>query len=213
MIDWQDRLYHDSVLVRFEDGKLNPNATFRALAAFLDLPYTESMTYCSEYGDRRDGEAITKGNAAGFDPVTVYRTYDEFANTAERYYIEYFLRDAYQFYGYDFHYYDGGPVDKAKVDELVDGFTTINAYMRETWQWVYKKIEVKQDGEVIGEEIADAAHDALLENHMRNVDIQRRWIAGVLLDDLRFINKNGQPLRMMPRLELDPALLEQPLYH
>lgn len=213
MIDWQDRLYHDSVLVRFEDGKLNPNATFRALAAFLDLPYTESMTYCSEYGDRRGGEAITKGNAAGFDPVTVYRTYDEFANTAERYYIEYFLRDAYQFYGYDFHYYDGGPVDKAKVDELVDGFTTINAYMRETWQWVYQKIEVKQDGEVIGEEIADAAHNALLENHMRNVDIQRRWIAGVLLDDLRFINKNGQPLRMMPRLELDPALLEQPLYH
>ena len=48
---------------------------------------------------------------------------------------------------------------------------------------------------------------------MRNMDIQRRWIAGVLLDDLRFINKNGQPLRMMPRLELDPALLEQPLYH
>ena len=95
----------------------------------------------------------------------------------------------------------------------MDGFTTINAYMRETWQWVYQKIEVKQDGEVIGEEIADAAHDALLENHMRNMDIQRRWIAGVLLDDLRFINKNGQPLRMMPRLELDPALLEQPLYH
>ena len=42
-------------------------------------------------------------------------------------------------------------MDKAKVDELVDGFTTINAYMRETWQWVYQKIEVKQDGEVIGE--------------------------------------------------------------
>ena len=44
MIDWQDRLYADSVLVRFEDGKLNPKATFTALAAFLDLPYTESMT-------------------------------------------------------------------------------------------------------------------------------------------------------------------------
>ena len=34
MVDWQDRLFQDSVLVRFEDGKLNPKATFTALAAF-----------------------------------------------------------------------------------------------------------------------------------------------------------------------------------
>ena len=39
MIDPDDRLYKDSVLVRFEDGKLNGEATFTALAAFLDLPY------------------------------------------------------------------------------------------------------------------------------------------------------------------------------
>ena len=38
MVDWQDRLYTDSVLVRFEDAKLNPKATFTALAAFLDIP-------------------------------------------------------------------------------------------------------------------------------------------------------------------------------
>ena len=57
MIDWQDRLYMDSVLVRFEDGKLNPKATFTALAAFLDLPYTESMTYCSLKGER-DPESL-----------------------------------------------------------------------------------------------------------------------------------------------------------
>ena len=35
MVDPQDRLYHDSVLVRFEDGKLNPKAVFTALAAIL----------------------------------------------------------------------------------------------------------------------------------------------------------------------------------
>ena len=46
MVDPWDRLYRDSVLVRFEDGKLNPKATFTALAEFLDLPYTQSMTYC-----------------------------------------------------------------------------------------------------------------------------------------------------------------------
>jgi len=34
-----------------------------------------------------------------------------------------------------------------------------------------------------------------------------------LLRGLQFINRNGQPLHMMPLLKLDPALLEQPLYH
>ena len=38
MVDWQDRLFQDSVLVRFEDGKLNPKATFTALAAFWTCP-------------------------------------------------------------------------------------------------------------------------------------------------------------------------------
>ena len=52
LIDPQDRLYADSVLVRFEDAKLNPKATFMALAKFLDLPYTKSMTYCSLFGER-----------------------------------------------------------------------------------------------------------------------------------------------------------------
>lgn len=75
MIDPQDRLYHDSVLVRFEDGKLNPRATFTALAAFLDIPYTESMTYCS--GRTGLNPESLKGNVLGFDTATVYRTYDE----------------------------------------------------------------------------------------------------------------------------------------
>ena len=34
-----------------------------------------------------------------------------------------------------------------------------------------------------------------------------------LLNNRYFINKDGQPLHMMPKLELDPELLEQPLYH
>ncbi len=40
-----------------------------------------------------------------------------------------------------------------------------------------------------------------------------RRIAAFLLRGLRFVNKNGQPLKMMKPLKLDPALLEQPLYH
>ena len=97
MVDWLDRLYADSVLVRFEDAKLNPKATFTALAAFLDLPYTQSMTYCSLNGEV-DPESLA-GNVRGFDPAAVYRTYDEYVNDAERTYIEYFMRDAYEYYG------------------------------------------------------------------------------------------------------------------
>ncbi len=66
LIDPWNRLYRDSVLVRFEDGKLNPRATFTALAEFLDLPYTESMTYCSSRKGI-DPESL-EGNARGFDP-------------------------------------------------------------------------------------------------------------------------------------------------
>ena len=132
MIDPEDRLYKDSILVRFEDGKTNPKATFTALAAFLDLPYTESMTYCSKQGIH-DVETA-EGNVIGFDTATVYRTYDDYATDAERAYIEFCLRDAYEFYGYDFHYYDGGPVDEERVKHWIEGFTNVNEKITISWR-------------------------------------------------------------------------------
>ena len=75
------------------------------------------MTYCSLNGEV-DPESLA-GNVRGFDPAAVYRTYDEYVNDAERTYIEYFLRDAYEYYGYGFQYYDGQPVDEAKAEELI----------------------------------------------------------------------------------------------
>ena len=95
-----DRLYADSRLVRFEDAKLNPTATFTALAQFLDIPYSESMTYCSNKNGR-DPYGV------GFSTAAVYRTYDEFCDPYERKLIEYLLRDVYQAYRYDFEQYDG----------------------------------------------------------------------------------------------------------
>jgi len=211
MIDWQNRLYKDSVLVRFEDGKLNPKATFTALAAFLDIPYTESMTYCSVFGEV-NGESL-EGNDRGFDPAAIYRTYDEYVNDSERYFIEYFLRDTYEFYGYSFHYYDGKPVDEEKVTELIDGFTTIDHYIRETWRKVYQAVEVSLQGERVSSEIEQDVQEKLLESYIKGFHENRLKNAKGLLRGLNFINRRGQPLRMMPKLELDPALLEQPLYH
>ena len=211
MIDPEDRLYRDGVLVRFEDGKLNPKATFTALAAFLDLPYDECMTYCSENGEQSLYSQFFAGN--GFDPESIYRTYDEYINDNERYFIEYFLRDAYEYYGYDFQYYDGAAVDEAKAEELISGFTTIDRYMRETQIGIFKDAEVTQDGVRVSPELEELAHQKLLDDRMAGYHKNRLNSARILLEGLRFVNKRGQPLRMMPRLELDEALLERPLYH
>lgn len=211
MIDPEDRLYRDSVLVRFEDGKLNPKATFTALAAFLDLPYTESMTYCSLLG-KRDPESLP-GNDLGFSTAAIYRTYDDYVNDAERYFIEYLLRDAYEYYGYGFQYYDGATVDEKKLEELIAGFTTMDHYIRESWWKRYQRVEVSRDGERVGPELELEVQKQLLERRLKEFSDNRLRYGKILLQGLEFVNQNGQPLHMMPKLELDPALLEQPLYH
>ena len=211
MIDWQDRLYTDSVLVRFEDGKLNPRATFTALAAFLDLPYTESMTYCSLNGEI-DPESLA-GNDLGFSTAALYRTYDDYTNDAERTYIEYFLRDAYEYYGYGFQYYDGQPVTLERAKEWTDGFSTIDHYIRETWRYIYENASVSIGEKRLEGQAAQQVQDQLLEQQLQAFRQNRERNSEILMRGLRFVNRHGQPLRMMPRLELDPALLEQPLYH
>lgn len=212
MIDPEDRLYKDSVLVRLEDGKLNSKATFTALAAFLDLPYDKCLEVCSAGGvpvSYLGGD----GYAPGFSPETVYRTYDEYVNDDERVFIEYFLRDAYEYYGYGFQYYDGTPVDEPKVEKLISGFTTIDHYMEETWIKLFLGAEVSQDGQRVDAETEKLVQKELAHNYVKQYEANRLNNAKILLEGLRFVNKNGQPLRMMPMLKLDEALLEQPLYH
>ena len=219
MFDPDDRLYKDSVVVRLEDGKLNPKATFTALAAFLDLPYTESMTYCSEKGER-DPHTDWKDYAAGFSLSSVYRTYDDYVNDSERKYIEYFLRDAYAFYGYDFHYYDGGEVTEETIREWVSDFERIDHYIRETWLKLYQSQNytiTTDDPNVSAEEIRKAVKDqipeAMMKRQLEGFRNNRIKNAGIMQQDLRFVNMRGKPLQMTPMLALDPALLENEVYH
>lgn len=208
MAEPQDRLFKDSVLVRFEDGKLNPRATFTALAAFLDIPYTQSLTYCSNRLGLNP-ESL-EGNARGFDPVTVYRTYDDYADDADRALLEYFLRDVYQYYGYEFHYYKGEPVDKAWVERSIDGAQKLNDYIARSVQkmllWAYQKSGKLQGG-------LDVLAQARGEEFVQKLRNNRLRIAELLLKSPIFVSKQGQPLHFMKKLELDPTLLEQPLYH
>lgn len=217
MLDPHERLYKDSILVRFEDGKLNPKATFIALAEFLDLPYTESMTYCSEYGNLNYGGDFSPSDEnrriVGFDKETVYRTYDEYANDAERCLIEYFLRDAYVYYGYGFKYYHGEGMDIERVKELIAGCTTINRLIRDTYRPVLIEQIEKGNAKVPPGKTMEESIEATLDDAEKRMDKERLRTFEVLMNGLNFVNRAGQPLHMMPKLELDPALLEQPLYH
>ena len=197
------------MLVRFEDGKLNPKATFTALAEFLDLPYTESMTYCSTFGER-DPEAL-KGDARGFDLRAVYEAYPDFLGENERYFLEYFLRDAYEAYGYDFQNYDGRPMDEQRVEELADHFGTIDHYIIESLK--YAKLQMKEEDGTSKEDCADdVIRSKYIEKFMEGTRENRLKAGKTLLRGLHFINDHAQELHMMPLLKLDPALLEQPLY-
>lgn len=209
MADPNDRLYRDSIMVRFEDGKLNPTATFTALAEFLDIPYTQSMTYCSSI-DGLNPESIP-GNARGFDPVTVYRTYDEFGNFYERYFLEYFMRDAYEYYGYDFNYYDGAEMTEEKIQELVTKFTTLDGYTEKTMRKALSD-EFKENTDM-NEQEKNQIIEEKIKDELEKYREKRIQMAQVLNQDIRFINKKGQLLNMIPALKLDPELLEQPLYH
>ena len=166
------------------------------------------MTYCS-----MGGVVNPHPETKGFDPAPVYKTYDDYANDAERYYIEYFLRDAYEHYGYSFHYYDGGLVDEEKALALVKGFTTVNHYMRESWWRVFQTAEVSKNGERVDAEVEKTVQEHLFNGYMETFEENRIKNTKILLEGLRLVNPAGQPLRFMQKLEPDPALLEQPLYH
>lgn len=210
MLDPHERLYKDSVLVRFEDGKLNPKATFTALAEFLDIPYTESLTYCSEYGKR---DPVVPGNSVGFGTEALYRTYDDYANDAERCLVEYFMRDAYEYYGYDFMYYHGEEMDIERVKRLIAGCTTINQFIRETYRPVLIEQTEKGYAEVPHGKTLEESVEATLDEAEERMNKERMRAFEVLMNGLNFVNRAGQPLYMMPKLKLDPELLEQPLYH
>ena len=116
-------------------------------------------------------------------------------------------------------------MDEKRAEELIDGFTTMDHYIRDTWAKVYENVvtisggtEDKSEEELekqvqMQDKIQEQVQNQLLEQQMAAFRSSRINNAKILSSGLHFINKNGQPLHMMPKLELDEALLEQPLYH
>ena len=202
-----DRIYHDSVIVRYEDGKLNPKATFTALTEFLDIPYTESMTYCSIDGNR-DPYGMGDSYQRGFFLAPEDR-YDNYLGDTEKRFIETYMRDVYAFYGYRFRYYDGQPVDEdaaaAAYQELPVIDARIVGTMREAWLAEPKEVGLtKEQMEGRAELSAAVFMEANKERRVRAIRI--------LSKRMYFVNERRQPLQMTPMLELDPELLEREVY-
>ena len=166
------------------------------------------MTYCS--GWTGINPESLEGNVRGFDPATVYRTYDDYADDADRAFLEYFLRDAYQAYGYDFHYYHGEPVDETWVQKKIEGFTHLNSFIEKSVRLVIRQGFIEQG---MAPEKADQAGVEHSRKQIEALNGNRLHVAGLLMRQLRFVNQRGQPLCLSRLLELDPALLEQPIYH
>ncbi len=202
MVDRADRLYTDNILVRFEDGKLNPKATFTALCAFLDLPYTESMTVCTEEG---------KPTALGFNASRVYATYPLFSGATEMFLYEYIFRNVYYTYGYDFHFYDGSQFTEAKAKAATSHFFATEYYMRELRRRLYT--EIKKAKGLPSPEVLTAEELKQIDDEVVAQREMRFQTASLLLSGPEFISPRGRPLEMMPMLQLDEDLLEQPLYH
>ena len=67
--------------------------------------------------------------------------------------------------------------------------------------------------ERVAEEMELEVQGKLLESQVKSFRENRVKNSEILMRGLKFVNRHGQPLHMMPKLELDPELLEQPLYH
>ena len=160
----------------------------------------------------RNPESL-EGNDIGFSVAAIYRTNDEFANNSERAFIEFFMRDAYEYYGYDFKYYDGSEIDEERLLEWLNNFTVIDGFMRNTRKKLFESAAADSlKNEVNSTETSEQLATLLMEKYMNKVYENRYNIAKILMRGLNFVNKKGQPLHMMPLLKLDPELLEQPLY-
>ena len=91
--------------------------------------------------------------------------------------------------------------------------TTMDSYIRDTWRKIYSAGKVLVNGKETGETISNSLTEQMLNNRIENIHRNREFIARTMLAGLHFMNKRKQPLSLIPYLEPDPELLENPIYH
>ena len=120
------------------------------------------------------------------------------------------MQDVYKQYGYDFQYYHGEELTEEWLDETLSRCDCLYRKIRETFPQAYEKKREEVSKEM-NAEVKDEVETAL-EERLTQMRENRRRVVRALRKGLQFVNQNGRPLRYMKMLELDPELLEQPLY-
>ena len=98
-----------------------------------------------------------------------------------------------------------------RLKELLDGCTTLDGFIRWSYEEYYRD-KLREKTDLTEEERAERLAKRV-DGHMKIIKKEQLLTARILLEQLHYINRRNQPLRFMEQLELDPALLEQPLYH
>lgn len=107
-------------VVRFEDLKLNPKATFASMGEFLNIPVTQSMFHTTWCGLTANGLSSETKVFEGFDPAPVYKSYDQYLGVFDKYRIELLLQNRLEIYGYRAKYYDGQQFSDEEIFKMME---------------------------------------------------------------------------------------------
>lgn len=183
----QHPLRESTRVIRFEDLKLNPKATFASMSEFLNISVTQSMFRTTWCGLTRDGITTENTVFEGFDPAPVYKSYDQYLSVFDKYRIELLLRDLIEVYGYQAKYYDG---QQFSYEEIV------------------KMMELPFLLESIKTALPPARKHSSRESGMRFIK------AAAAIKGFPFARNGGtEQFAPLPWLQPKEELLEQPLFH
>ena len=101
------------------------------------------------------------------------------------------------------------------VKEKLEGFHHLDHWIVESVN-NFVKHNTEEDATIELEGVSygkDEGSQLVAEKQLDDYKKNRLKVTEILMKGLQFVNKQSQPLQFMKKLELDPALLEQPLYH
>ncbi len=112
--------YEHIRIVRFEDLKMNPEATWESLTEFLDLPMDDILyqsTWCGYSANNVDTEDVLIN---GYDLRPVRNPYTKYLSVFDKYRIECIMSRFMEHYGYVPQYYDGQNFSNAEILSMMN---------------------------------------------------------------------------------------------
>lgn len=106
-------------VIRFEDLKLNPEASLESMTNFLDIPMCDTMYKTTWCGHTRDAVGTGGDIFQGFSSKPLYNQHSKYFSIFDKYRIEMLLSGLMKYYGYEALYYEN---ETLSVSEKVSLF-------------------------------------------------------------------------------------------